>query len=58
MEIPIQQDEAFLSALYRRYNYLQDFPCEFRGMFLEEASSLGMLQTDGFLGALLGYPAC
>lgn len=56
MEKPIQDSQAFLNALYRRYDYLQDFPCEFQGMMLDKATSLGMLQTDSFLGALLGYP--
>ncbi|MBW4554120.1 MAG: hypothetical protein KME35_23905 [Aphanocapsa sp. GSE-SYN-MK-11-07L] len=56
MEIPIQQDEAFLKALYQRYKYLQDYPCDFRGTLIDEAVSLGLIQSDDFLGALLGYP--
>jgi hypothetical protein len=56
MEKPIQQDKAFLKAMYDRYSYLQDFPCEFKGMFIEEALSLGTLHSDEFLGLLIAYP--
>lgn len=56
MEKPIQDDQAFLDQLYKRYDYLQDYPCEFNGMFIKRALSLGMLHSDGFLGAVLGYP--
>jgi hypothetical protein len=56
METKIQDDQAFLDLLYKRYDYLQDFPCEFKGMFIEDALSLGMLHSDDFLGAVLGYP--
>lgn len=56
METPIQENQAFLSLLYKRYDYLQDFPCEFKGMFIEDAMSLGTLHSDEFLGAVLGYP--
>jgi hypothetical protein len=56
MEIPIHENQAFLNLLYRRYDYLQDFPCEFRGTFIEDARSLGVLYSDDFPGAVLGYP--
>jgi hypothetical protein len=56
MELSIQQDQVFLKALYQRYTYLQDYPCEIKGMFIDAAVSLGIIQSDGFLGALLGYP--
>jgi hypothetical protein len=56
METLIQDDQSFLRALYQRYDYLQDFPCDFKGMFIEDALSLGMLHSDDFLGAVLGYP--
>jgi hypothetical protein len=55
MEISLDRDQSFLKQLYKRYNYLQDFPCEFRGMCVEDAASLGLLQSDEFLGAVLGY---
>jgi hypothetical protein len=55
MEKPIQQDKAFLKAMYDRYSYLQDFPCEFKGI-IEEALSLGTLHSDEFLGLLIAYP--
>lgn len=51
----IQDDLHFLERLYERYDYLQDFPCEFRGMCLDEAVSLGVIESDEFLGAVLGY---
>jgi hypothetical protein len=56
MEIPIQENQEFLKQLYKRYDYLQDFSCEFKGMFIEDAMSLGTLHSDEFLGAVLGYP--
>jgi hypothetical protein len=56
MEKPIQEDERFLKMLYNRYSYLQDFSCEFKGMFIDDAVSLGILHSDEFLGAVLAYP--
>ncbi len=56
VENSIQHDQAFLKALYQRYKYLQDYPCDFRGTLIDEAMSLGIIQSDEFLGALLGYP--
>jgi hypothetical protein len=56
METPLHEDQAFLDQLYKRYDYLQDYPCEFNGMFIKDALSLGMLHSDSFLGAVLGYP--
>jgi hypothetical protein len=56
METPIHEDQAFLDQLYKRYDYLKDYPCEFNGMFIDEALSLGILHSDGFLAAVLGYP--
>jgi hypothetical protein len=56
METPIHEDQAFLDQLYKRFDYLKDYPCEFNGMFINEALSLGILHSDGFLGAVLGYP--
>jgi hypothetical protein len=55
MEQPLHEDQAFLDRLYERYDFLQDFPCEFRGMCVEDAASLGLLHSDEFLGAVLGY---
>jgi hypothetical protein len=56
METPIHEDQAFLDQLYKHYDYLQDYPCEFRAMFIEDALSLGIIHSDDFLGAVLGYP--
>jgi hypothetical protein len=56
MEIPIQQDQEFLQQLYKRYDYLQDLTCELKGKFIEDAVKLGMIYSDDFLGAVLGYP--
>jgi hypothetical protein len=56
METPIQENQEFLDLLYKRYAYLQDFPCEFKGMFIDDAMSLGTIHSDDFLGAVLGYP--
>lgn len=56
MERPIHADQVFLERLYNRFDYLQDFPCEFRAMFIDDALSLGMLHSDDFVGAVLGYP--
>jgi hypothetical protein len=55
MEKPLHEDQAFLDRLYERYDFLKDFPCEFRGMCVEDAASLGLLHSDEFLGAVLGY---
>jgi hypothetical protein len=56
METPIQQDKDFLNALYKRFDYLQDFPCEFKGAFIDDTVSLGTIYSDEFLGAVLAYP--
>jgi hypothetical protein len=56
METPIHNDQAFLDRLYKRYDYLQDYPCEFKAMFIEDALSIGIIHSDDFLGAVLGYP--
>jgi len=53
--IPITQDSTVLGMLYKRFDYLQDLPCELRGFCVDEAVNLGFLETDSFLGCLMAY---
>lgn len=55
MESPIATDPNVLEKLYQRFDYLQDLPCELRGCFIDDATSLGNLETEGFLGFLMAY---
>jgi hypothetical protein len=53
--IPITQDSTVLDRLYRRFDCLQDLPCELRGCCVDEAVNLGFLEADSFLGCLMAY---
>lgn len=44
-----------LKKLCRRIDYLNDFPASIEGEDLEDARLLGTLETDDFLGFVLGY---
>ena len=52
---PFATDSTVLQRLYRRFDYLQDFPCEVKGCLIDEATCLGTLETDDFLGFVMGY---
>ena len=49
-------DPAVHDRLFRQYDYLQDFPLNIKGKFIEDAVNLGVLETDDFLGFMMGYP--
>lgn len=55
MDIPIQTDPEVLEHLYTHFAYLKGYPLGLKGSFLDEASSLGVLQAGDFLGFLLAY---
>ncbi len=55
IEQPILDNPEILQHLYRRYDYLKDFPCTLKAICIEEASYLGALETDDFLGFILAY---
>lgn len=55
MERLITSDPRVLEKLYQRFDYLQDLPSELRGCFIDEATSLGVLETEQFLGFLMAY---
>lgn len=44
-----------LAKLYQRFDYLQDLPFELRGCSIDDATSLGVLETEQFLGFLMAY---
>ena len=44
-----------IRRLYKRFDYLQDFPCELRGCLIDEASYFGTLETNEFLGFVMAY---
>lgn len=54
-QIPIAHDSNVLERLYKQFDYLQDLPCEISGSFIEDASNLGILESDRFLGFLMAY---
>lgn len=54
-ETPIGSDPAVLECLYKRFDYLQDLPCDIRGCLIGEAINLGVLETDSFLCFLMAY---
>lgn len=55
-EQSIHNNPAILKRLYRRFDHLQDYPCELKGQFIDEACHIWTLETDDFLGFILGYP--
>ena len=54
-ELPFTNNSAILERLYQRFDYLQDFPCQLEGCFINEANHFGTLETDDFLGFIMGY---
>ncbi|NJM67814.1 MAG: hypothetical protein HC851_20175 [Acaryochloris sp. RU_4_1] len=55
-EQPILNNPDVLEKLCRHFDYLNDLPSHLQGQFLEDACHLGTLETDDFLGFVLGYP--
>lgn len=55
MEDPILDNPHILEKLCRRIDYLNDFPASIEGEDLDDAHLLGTLETDDFLGFVLGY---
>jgi hypothetical protein len=55
MEIPITTDPNVLERIYRQFAYLKDYPLNLLGAFIDEAVSLGALQSDDLLAFLMAY---
>ena len=56
MPVPISVDPTVLERIYRRFSYLKDQPLILLGSYIDQAASLGHLETNGFLGFLMAYP--
>lgn len=54
-EQPILSNSHVLDKLCRRIDYLQDLPFSIKGEDLDDAHLIGTLETDDFLGFVLGY---
>lgn len=54
-ESPIRDNPQILQALYKKYGYLMDLPCELKGCLIDDATHFGTLQTDNFLGFVMAY---
>ncbi|NJR57150.1 MAG: hypothetical protein HC768_23070 [Acaryochloris sp. CRU_2_0] len=55
-EQSILDNPGVLAKVRRHFNYLNDYPSQLQGQFLEDACHLGILEADDFLGLILGYP--
>jgi hypothetical protein len=55
MKIPITSGPDVLERIYRRFDYLRDHPLNLLGSFIDEAESLGILESEGFLGFVMAY---
>ena len=56
MSVPIADDPNVLERIYERFAYLRDQPLILLGSYIDQAASLGHLETNGFLGFLMAYP--
>jgi hypothetical protein len=52
---PFINNLAILERRYKHFDYLQDFPCELQGCFINEATNFGTLEPDYFLGFIMDY---
>jgi hypothetical protein len=55
MKIPITSDPDVLERIYRRFSYLRDHPLNLLGSFIDEAESLGVLESEDFLCFVMAY---
>jgi hypothetical protein len=55
MKIPITSGPDVLERIYRRFDYLRDHPLNLLGSFIDEAESLGVLESEDFLGFIMAY---
>lgn len=56
LEQTVINNPDILTKLCRHIGYLNNFPVSLQGEDLDEAKLLGTLETDDFLGWVLGYP--
>ena len=51
-----EDNQDIQNAFFRRYDYLQGFPLNIKGKCIDETENLGIMETDDFLGFMMGFP--